>query len=79
MKFLLDSDGEVALNTAFIKSLNVFYYEDSYQILAKLEDDEYAGEGTILKEFNTGNEDADYTAAKIYLAKLVESLNGGQS
>ncbi len=77
MKFIFDENSERAINTAFISQIFIFQrYNGGHQIKAQVEDS-YNSE-IILKEFNSGDEDKDFSAAKFYLAKLVASLNGGQ-
>ena len=81
MKFILDEMGEEAINSAFVKKLyvNSITYSDGSNIaciMAELSDEE---DDVFVKEFDLGDTDENFAAAKKYLAELVESLNGGQS
>ena len=81
MKFLLDEIGEEAINAAFVRKLyvNSITYSDGSNIacvMAELSDEE---DDVFVKEFDLGNAEENFAAAKKYLAELVESLNGGQS
>ncbi len=82
MKFIMSKNGGEAVNVAFVRRFAIErrIYKDGEEetcVVAEMDDD---GEIEFdLKEFDSGNAEENFAAAKKYLAELVESLNGGQS
>ncbi len=79
MKFILSESGNKVINLAFIKDFAIerVVYQDGgsteSHVIAELEDDS----DVTIKIFDSGNEEENFYAARIYLAELVDKLNGG--
>lgn len=79
MKFLLDKNGNAAINPALVKKFFVerifaegWEETKNFRVSAELSENE---DDVILKEFISDNEKENYHAAKNYLAELVKTLN----
>ena len=80
MKFILNQKGSRAINAAYIKRIvinvertvcgEIDEREEAF-VTAELEDD-----SIILCRFDSKDKDKNISAAKAYLAKLVDELNG---
>lgn len=79
MRFFISENGERAANIAAVEELVLHHANSGWQVKALLENENEFNAATVLKTFNSGDADADFTAAKKYLAELVASLNGGRS
>lgn len=79
MKFILSENGNEAVNLAFVKDFaieRVVYQDGSAtesHVIAELDDDD----DVTIKIFDSGDEEENFSAAKAYLADLVDKLNGG--
>ena len=79
MKFILSESGNELINLAFVKDFAIerVVYEDGdgaeSHVIAELDDDS----DITIKIFDSADADANFSAAKAYLAKLVDELNGG--
>ena len=81
MMFFLSKDGTTALNSSFVEE---FFIDWSYGVVAtvyaktsKSSYEDGSTDAVWLATFNTGDGKKNFRAAKKYLAKLVEMLNGG--
>ena len=81
MNFIIDKDGNAAINPALVKKFFVerifaegWEETKNFRVAAELSENE---DDVILKEFISDNEEENYSAAKNYLAELVKTLNGG--
>ena len=78
MKFLFDKNGVEAVNVAMVRKFYVeqMVFKDGESmacVVAELPDEE---EEIILKEFDSEDEEKNFSDAKKYLADLVKILNG---
>ncbi|MBQ7453480.1 MAG: hypothetical protein IJS69_00255 [Selenomonadaceae bacterium] len=79
MKFILTENGNEAVSLAFVKDFAIerVVYQDGgtcgSNVIAELDDDS----DITIKIFDSADADANFSAAKAYLAKLVDELNGG--
>lgn len=78
MKFILSENGNEVINLAFVKDFAVerVVYQDGgtteSHVIAELDDNS----DVTIKIFDSGNAEENFSAAKAYLAELVEELNG---
>ena len=87
MKFIISEDGTITINSTFVRTMYVAEDDASFsdhrtvvKVNAELHNDSTKSEGNYivtLATFDRGNIKADYEAAKVYLAKLVDAMNGG--
>ena len=79
MNFILDHNGTEAVNLAFVRSFAIerIVYQDGTatetHVTAELDDDSEVP----IKIFDSADADVNFSAAKTYLAELVDELNGG--
>ena len=79
MKFILSESGNELINLASVKDFAIerVVYEDGdgaeSHVIAELDDDS----DITIQIFDSADADANFSAAKAYLAKLVDELNGG--
>ena len=77
MKFILNHNGNESVNLAFVKDFaieRVVYQDgDGSHVIAELDDDD----DVTIKIFDSADADANFSAAKIYIAELVDKLNEG--
>ena len=75
MKFILVESGNEAVSLAFVKDFaleRVAYQDgDTTNVIAELDDDD----DVTIKIFDSADADENFSAAKAYIARLVEKLN----
>lgn len=76
MKFILTESGNEAVSLAFVKDFaieRVIYRDDvnGSNVIAELDDDD----DVTIKIFDSADTDGNFSAAKAYIARLVEELN----
>ena len=75
MKFILTENGNEAVSLAFVKDFAIerVVYRDGAgsHVIAELDDDD----DVTIKIFDSEDADGNFSAAKVYIAKLVEKLN----
>lgn len=88
MKFLMDYTGTVSVNTQSVQRIYISqdYQPNVYLMALECEQDpSYTDpntgnihyDGIILKKFESDDHEKNMTAAKKYLAKLIDKLNSG--
>ncbi|MBQ3434786.1 MAG: hypothetical protein IJG24_07065, partial [Selenomonadaceae bacterium] len=76
MKFILTERGNEAISLAFVKDFAIerVVYQDNTtgsHVIAELDDDD----DVTIKIFESEDADGNFSAAKAYIAKLIEKLN----
>lgn len=88
MKFIMSQDGTTIVNSDLLRAVYIDegYYDSDHKLVhieAEIKNDandpesHFHDETITLAVFDTGNREANYDVAKVYMKKLLSELNGG--
>ena len=88
MRFVMSQDGTTIVNTELLRKVYIEegYYSEDHKLVhveASIRNDSndaesrFRDETITLAVFDTGNRDANYEVAKVFMKKLLSEMNGG--